>query len=687
MIVKVNSRNTHKISAISFLFFCLFFLGTTNLLFSENTNNAKKYLIDKFSSDYVTQNTWNESPVGGDTIFISAQRTKPLRFQSISGAKNNPIVIINYGGQVIIDGRPDDWGALVFENCKHIKVTGDGHPGYKYGFLLAAKTCGLAFAGLSSDCEAGFIKINHEGFFGIVAKKDYGGYPPSPIPVFENLVIHDCFIENVSEGMYLGETKSPGMEFKHVRVYNNIVRHTKRECIQIANMVEDVEVYNNTLLNAGISNLTYQGNLFQIGDNTVARVYRNIMIGAATYGIINLGMGNNFLENNYISSCMGVFIDDRKFTLQDSLITLSGNFFSNISNSEDEVIRNMNGENYLIIENNIYDNENALFYRNYFKKYTNFELINNQVAIVRPIEFVDSANNNYALADSNPEEYMNLGAPGGPEYFDLGGNDSYDVPVTEQIILDSSMVTDEVAGGSVYSALYLVDEQSATPENEMYALSQSWKPAYNMNNGPYHVYIDLKNVYHLSAIALHDMHNTKNLDVSVGEPGNWEPLFTESCDKYKTWKVHSVDVASQYIRLSMNESVYAAVNELVVYGYQQNSSAMLKSAKQKETTSKLKLEKKDDLQLTTIQDLYISQNPVQDNLKIHLPADLKENFKIEVYNISGKKMIEKGFEKNSSSHLMIDVSNDCDKDGIYIMRYTNDEGTSKTLKFLKYSHY
>lgn len=40
--------------------------------------------------------------------------------------------------------------------------------------------------------------------------------------------------------MYLRETKSPGMEFKHVKMYNNIVRNTLRESIQIANMVEDV---------------------------------------------------------------------------------------------------------------------------------------------------------------------------------------------------------------------------------------------------------------------------------------------------------------------------------------------------------------------------------------------------------------------------------------------------------------
>jgi hypothetical protein len=179
------------------------------------------------------------------------------------------------------------------------------------------------------------------------------------------------------------------------------------------------------------------------------------------------------------------------------------------------------------------------------------------------------------------------------------------------------------------------------------------------------------------------MHNIKNLDISVGEPGNWQYLFTEDCDRYKTWKLHSVDVASRYIRLSMNESVYAAVNEIVVYGYKLENNESLKSVVKQETTSKSGEVKTEDLQITNMQDLFISQNPVQDNLQIHIPVELNENFTIEVYNIAGKKMIEQGFAKNLSSQLMIDISHDCNKDGIYIMRYTNNEGTSKTLKFLK----
>ncbi len=203
--------------------------------------------------------------VGGDTIFILSERTKPIKFQNLEGRLSNPIVVINKDGQVKIDGVSDNsWGALTFENCTNIKLSGKGHPGFKYGFELSAMQSGVAFIELSSDCEVENVKISHDGFFGIYAKKDYNENPPSPVPVFENLKIHDCFIEGVSEGLYIGETKTPGMEFKHLRIYNNIIRNTHRESIQIANCVEDVEIYNNTLLNAGLEGLNFHMNNLQI---------------------------------------------------------------------------------------------------------------------------------------------------------------------------------------------------------------------------------------------------------------------------------------------------------------------------------------------------------------------------------------------------------------------------------------
>ncbi|WP_321372800.1 discoidin domain-containing protein [uncultured Draconibacterium sp.] len=787
--------------------------------FAQTDNTDKKYIIDESSSYYVNLETWEDAPGAGDTIFVSHERTKPIRFQFITGEQNNPVVIINDGGQVNISSETV-WGAIVFENCRYIKIVGSGDEHYKYGFKLAAQSCGLAFAELSSDCEAGFIKISHDGFFGIMAKKDYGGNPPAPIPQFKNLLIHDCFVENVTEGMYLGETKSPGMKFRHVRIYNNIVRNTGRESIQIANMVEDVEIFNNTLLDAGQDEENQQNNILQIGDNSVAKVYNNIMLRAPGCGLISFGMGDNSYYNNYMGNCKGIFVDNRLFTDESKPIEITANYFTN-NVDRGWIIRNMNEYNNFYIANNLYDADFS-FYHNDSGNDENYILENNVNTSIAPLTFTNETENDYSIGIGNPAAYQNLGAPGGPEFF---GIDENETPESEQIILVPEMIVDLVEGGSYWSADYLVDEQDMTPENDLHPVSQSWKPFWNMDKGPYHIYVDLGLEYNVTQIAFHDMYNTKNLEVAIGEPGNWEYLFTENCDKYKKWKNHNTNVQTRYIRLSMTESVFAAVNELAIYGYplqeaeapqivlnssmivdevvngslwsadylvdEQDSTPeigahpvsqswkpywnmnnapyhiyfdlgqeydltkimfhdmhdtrnievsvgepgnweyLLTEACDKYITWKnhdinvntryIRLsmtesvfaavnevllygfaaaqeiteksggiwpenaaeEQNEDLMLEDLQDLFICQNPVQDNLEINIPNQLNTDFTIEVFDIRGAKLVSENYIQTTTNRLDVNIADKGFKSGVYIMRFSNSQGQNKALKFLK----
>jgi hypothetical protein len=634
------------------------------------TNDVSKYIIDNKTSYYINNQTWETAPNGGDTIFVLAERTRALRFQNINGSENLPVVIINSGGQAKIYG--DGWGAITFENCKYIKISGNGEKNIKYGFSLSAVSCGLAFSELCSDCEAEFINIDHNGFFGIFAKKDYKGNPPTPAPVFSNLIIHDCFIQNVTEGMYIGETTSPGMEFRHVKIYNNVVKNTGRESIQIANAVEDVEIYNNTLLNAGLDDISFQSNILQIGDNSMANVYNNILIGAPSFGIISMGMGNNIFTNNYISSCKGIFTDNRLFTVAGYPIVIEGNYFKNMNSSE--VIKNMNEINFLEISNNYWANE-IIFYKNNSGNTNNYILTNNQNISFETISFTNPEENDYSLAPETPEKYLKMGAPGGKETLQ---NDEPDIELTPvQIILTSEMIVDEVIGGSYWSAKYLVDEQHCNPENNLHPVSQSWKPYWNMDKGPYHIFIDLKSLHRISSISLHDMHNTKNLVVSVGEPGNWNILFTDACEKYKVWKQHDFDVETRYIRLSMIESVYAAVNEIVVFGYES-------------PLNKVKSESINQQLLTTVNKQFINdpkitlvQNPVEKYLKVNIPEELCKNFYIEIFDLKGNRIFSKIYSKSAAEQINVDVSELRLVRGMYLFKYSNQEGIKKTLKFIK----
>lgn len=646
----INSRFYTTIKILSFL------------LFSQiNAQQHTNFILDNSSPYLINTSTTGRTFSGGDTIFVASSRTKSIKFQQLSGVSGAPIVVINLNGQVKIN-NPQSWGGITFENCKYIKISGTGHPNFKYGFELGGYDCGLAFSELSSDCEAENIKISHDGFFGIFAKKDFGGNPPIPLPVFNNLIIHDCFIENVSEGMYIGETKSPGMEFKHLKIYNNIIRNTKRESMQIANAVEDVEIYNNTMLNAGLADIIYQTNNLQIGDNSIVNAYNNIIMQAPSFGIIALGKGDSSFNNNYIANSQGMFIDNRLFTDTLKPITVSNNYFSTINGNH--VIRNMNELNQLNINNNTY-NTNILFYHNDSGNLNNFSLSNNNYSTIHQISFKDPANNDYSLADDTPEELKGLGAISGPEFFNI-------IPPSQQIVIENSMVIDQVIGGSVFSPQYLFDEQQIDIIANQHPVSKSWKPYWywNQQTAPYHVVIDLGNEYHITEIDLHDMHNTYEFTVEYGSENNWTELFVDPCSSFNTWKTHITNVNSRYLRLSMYQNVYASINEILIFGYLNTDTENLH--KQQNITTPL-IQEKTSMFPNTLDNILLKETNF-------------DFYDITIFDIYGKKIlsdtkkinIDKPFEILKKTKL-----NDLKK-GYYILIYKNKtDGSSKKMKFYK----
>ncbi|MCD6178821.1 MAG: hypothetical protein J7K39_02855, partial [Bacteroidales bacterium] len=180
------------------LSFYIAFVLTFIVILSSTAVQAQNLFYVEASTSYVLPSDFSPTPVGGDTIKIVSGRTETLKFKGFEGNENSPIVFINDGGQVHINTTV--WGALSFENCKYIKLSGKGDPNVHYGFKLQGETSGLSFLEYSSDCEVEFVEI--EGlpttFFGVYAKKDFGGNPPIPYPVFNNLCIHDTYIHDLA---------------------------------------------------------------------------------------------------------------------------------------------------------------------------------------------------------------------------------------------------------------------------------------------------------------------------------------------------------------------------------------------------------------------------------------------------------------------------------------------------------
>ena len=380
-----------------------------NLVLTLSPAIAQNTFHISVDQTYVLPENFEPRVVGGDTIKISSDRIKTLQFKGFEGNEENPIMFINDGGQVRIN--TEDWGALRFVNCKYIKLTGTGDANTHYGFKLQGRTSGLSFEQLSSDCEVEFVEI--EGlantFFGISAKKDFSGNPQDVYPVFNNLSIHDTYIHDVAEAMYIGETTAPGMEFRHLRIYNNVVVNTQRESVQIANAIDDIEIYNNFFLNTGIQNMPTQNNNLQIGINTVGKVYNNIILQSTGYGVIILGNGDITLENNFIQDSKGIFIDDRFEPLPFSSINVVDNYISDINNTE--IIKNLNEHNDLYIANNFYSPDST-FFKNSVISTHNIIVENNMATTIADFQYT-LVGGIFQNSLENPIAYQTMGPVSG----------------------------------------------------------------------------------------------------------------------------------------------------------------------------------------------------------------------------------------------------------------------------------
>jgi hypothetical protein len=368
------------------------------------SGKGKVFNINREYPVFITPEIFSSVPTGGDTLFVDSSREESILLNGFEGDSLHPIVIINKG-RVVINSITHQ-SAIELRGCKYIKLCGSGSSDFKYGFELSAINCGIAVNRQSTNIEIGQVKIEHNGFFGISVKDDYHGTPPDTLPFFEELVVHDCLIKGTSVGMYLGETTSPGMEFRHVRIYNNVVMNTRREGIQVANMVDDIEVYNNLVMNSGISNEGGQGNNIQIGDNTIGNFYNNIVINAFEYGFIVFGSGDIDIYNNYIANNRGIFIDNRKETDPLAEISVSKNYFSNIS--LDNVLVNYNELNPMRIFDNKWEGRGN-FYHDISPKNPDLVVENNSVIQIEPLVFTDSANGDFNLSSQNPDHFKMLG--------------------------------------------------------------------------------------------------------------------------------------------------------------------------------------------------------------------------------------------------------------------------------------
>ena len=271
----------------------------------------------------------------GETVCLKAGFYMQIRFTKFSGEPGNPIVIKNCGGLVEIGnavtfGR---WYSVDIAFSKYLRLTGTGDPSIHYGIKLGKSGDSSLKIGASTDTEIDHLDIGNANFAGILAKTDYRGIVPPDAPEMNNVNIHDNYIHDTrGEGMYIGETTTPGQDFRHLEIWNNIVTRTGLDLVQVANVVEDVHVHHNVMYKSGLRNVNFQNKGFQIGDNSVGQYYNNIIIGSVSNAMIIMGSGDIDVYNNYLQGAgdPGFFIDNRSVTIPGAPINIRDNYLMEV---------------------------------------------------------------------------------------------------------------------------------------------------------------------------------------------------------------------------------------------------------------------------------------------------------------------------------------------------------------------
>ena len=347
----------------------------------------------------------------GQTICLTAGFYMQIRLVKIFGEPGNPVTIKNCGGLVQIgdDTNYGRWYATDIVNCSYIRYTGTGDPAFFYGIKLGRSgDSGLKIGVFSTDTEIDHIEIANPNFAGILCKTDFGGNPPPNAPEMNNVNIHDNYIHDTrGEGMYIGETKSPGQNFRHLEVWNNIVTRTGLELIQVANVVEDIEIHHNVFYRSGLRNVLHQNKGFQIGDNAVGRYYNNFIIGSPSNSMIVMGSGNIEITNNYLegSGDPSFFIDNRAFVIPGTPVNIHKNFVMDVNETFPffNVFNEINPIN--ISENKLEGNNAIIGYGS--GAGANVSVSGNTMEVIERVQFSDPENGDFTLVGSSP--YLDLG--------------------------------------------------------------------------------------------------------------------------------------------------------------------------------------------------------------------------------------------------------------------------------------
>jgi hypothetical protein len=316
----------------------------------------------------------------GDTVFIQAGIREYLLILDFHGSPELPVTFMNYGGPVIISTN-HNYG-IAIKGCRYIRFTGSGDQGHFYGFNFRhANGAGLSLDDMTSDCEVDHVSIEGGPIAGLYAKTDPDCSFLNTRDKFTqyNTLIHDNYIDSVgNEGLYLGNTKYSGMHvtcngrdtllfpslLSGVRVYNNIIKYSGWDGIQVSSAASDCQVYNNIVMYDSQGETDSQMTGIILGGGSKCDCFNNMISEGKGDGIELHGLGGSRIFNNIIVDAgrsyypndpqkrkYGIYVSDISVEMDSSFYIL----FNDIMSPKSEGIRfsSVKSRNNLIVSNAI----------------------------------------------------------------------------------------------------------------------------------------------------------------------------------------------------------------------------------------------------------------------------------------------------------------------------------------------
>ena len=285
---------------------------------------------------------------------------------------------------------------------------------------------------MSSDFEIDHISIENTLIGGLYAKTDPDCGLASVRANFiqYNTSIHDNYISNTgNEGLYVGSSFYGGQTVKcngenllllpslldGVKIYNNIIKFTDWDGIQVSSAYKNCQIYNNTIQYDSQAEYTNQMSGIMIGDGSKCDCYNNFIShgkgdgiechglgGCRIFNNIILEAGRNFTPTDLTQMKHGIFVSELT-TTDDSTLIIQNN---DIINPKSDGIRfsSVKSKDNQVASNVIINPGNFDYYQN---GNTSFKGIDSYIMIQNSLSGV-TLRNNYTARSASSVGFLNL---------------------------------------------------------------------------------------------------------------------------------------------------------------------------------------------------------------------------------------------------------------------------------------